>query len=474
MLSTILLTVSAYQPSPSLELRPNHLPKPGIYAARVNGDHAAWSVRGSNFTIDLAGRTLAGSAALNGRQDAYEGIGLLLTGCSNVTVKNAHIGGFQFNLVMRDCKNVRIIDCTLNESRAIRMGRSGKAIDTFLNLRDLKAWRTYGAGVWAERCDTCRIERCSTSQAQNGILLVDSRLCTVTNNMCSYNGGWGIGIWNGIRNDVFWNHADFCNRPWAGNWGGDAAGIVVVNGSRLNGFIANSITHGGDGFFLTDRVNGGYDSQNKTYKIEGSSDRNMVAYNDGSWSSNNAFEGTFSSSNIYFKNIANDSNYGFWLGFSTQAFVVQNEILRNRTDGVAIGQGKGNTVFRNQLVGNGGVAVHIWSDAGPVEADQPSDMNTVIQNRIERSRLGVSLERSTNFRILGNTFVNAPLPQGVEVASPTFAQTQLLAGWFQRKDANRANRIYGLRPPGWRFYRDSGAPTGSGAVKIGDYCPARR
>jgi len=450
---------------------PTNIPKPGKYSVRGESGHAAWVVRGSGFTLDLTNRALVGSEGRDVKQDAFQGTGVLLDGCKDVTLKNANVSGFQHNIELRNCTNVRVVSCSLNKSLAIRMGRDGVAVEKFLNLRDLAAWRTYGAGIWLEACDACRIQNCNASQAQNGIVLVDSSRCTINDNQCSYNGGWGIALWKSTHNKITWNRADFCNRPWAGGWGGDAAGLAAVNGSSLNEFVANSITHGGDGFFLTDRVNGGFDKATQKYKFDGTSDRNLIAYNDGSWSSNNAFEGTFAASNIYFKNIADDSNYGFWLGFSSHSFILQNEVMRNRTDGIAIGQGQLNTLFRNTIEENQSIGVHIWSDAGPVETDQPSLGNIVIENRITGSNLALSLERSIQPQILGNTIERATMPQGITLGFPSFAQTHLLSSWVLGKDAKAVAAILLKRPASWTFYRDTTSPKGGQAIKVGEYAP---
>ena len=64
----------------------------------------------------------------------------------------------------------------------------------------------------------------------------------------------------------------------------------------------------------------------------------------------NAFEGTFSTGNVYFRNLANDSNYGFWLGFSSNSLIARNDIWRSRSDGIAIEQGANNRIELNEIL----------------------------------------------------------------------------------------------------------------------------
>ena len=88
--------------------------------------------------------------------------------------------------------------------------------------------------------------------------------------------------------------------------------------SHYNKIIGNSLRYSGDGFFI--RAN----------------DHNYVARNEGSFSPNNAFEAVFSRYNVFEDNVADFSNYGFWLGYSRDTVVLRNRARSNRVDGIAI------------------------------------------------------------------------------------------------------------------------------------------
>ena len=449
----------------------HNLPKVGVYRARGNRDHAVWVIRRNNVVFDLTGRSLIAERGSQESQGDAEGVGILLEGCSNVTLKNVAVSGFRYNILAKNCTNLRILGGKVNGSRAIRIADGGKPIEQFLNLRNLSAWRSYGAGIWLEKCAKAEVRGCTAQFAQNGIVLVDSTTTLVTENQCSYNSGWGIAFWNTNNSAVVWNHADFCNRPWAGGWGGDAAGLVAVNNCHKNIFIDNSLTHGGDGFFLTDLVNGGYNPQTKKYSFSGTSDHNLVAYNDGSWSSHNSFEGTFAEGTIYLRNQADDSNYGFWLGFSSHTMIVQNDVKRDTGDGIAINQGAINTIYRNDIDQVGGIGIHVWSGQGPVQEDQPSDQNDISENRIVNCKVAINLDLSTNYSVLSNTIENAPLSKAIKAGFATFMQSQLLAGWLQHKDVKLAEGWHARRPKGWEYYRGSSGPKGPEAIHLGDFSP---
>jgi nitrous oxidase accessory protein NosD len=112
--------------------------------------------------------------------------------------------------------------------------------------------------------------------------------------------------------------------------GADAAGFLIVYNSCGNTFRRNNARLGGDGFFLAGLAPKG--------ERAGCND-NIFEENDGSYSPNIAFEATFSRGNIYRHNKANDCNYGFWLGFSRDFVLAENQVWRNRQAGIAVENG---------------------------------------------------------------------------------------------------------------------------------------
>ena len=127
------------------------------------------------------------------------------------------------------------------------------------------------------------------------------------------NSCWGIRLDGSTGNLVRGNVADYVDRRRYGTDSDDSAGILLVSGANDNQIISNSFTHSGDGFFLGNTC-------------ARASFRNYVYGNDGSFSPHNAFEATFSSGNVFDRNWANDSNYGFWLGYSYDSRITRNEI----------------------------------------------------------------------------------------------------------------------------------------------------
>lgn len=445
--------------------------QPGRYVVADKSGQGVLQIQADNVTVDFSGaRLLSCPNPEKAARENFSGIGINLAGHHGVILKNAVVQGFLCNIKVQNASRVTLQNCDVRFSRAQRLLQSGTPTDSFLNIRDVTAWREYGAGIWMENVTDSAVTECRASGAYDGLVLINARHCTVRGNDFSFNSAFGIGLYASSGNEVCWNHADFVNRPWGGGWGGDATDMAVVNGSNRNFIVGNSLTHGGDGFFLTDRVNGGYDERDKAFHFYGSCNDNVVADNDGSWSPNNAFEGTFSFGNVYLGNRADDSGYGFWLGFSDHSGVFDNDIRRNRVSGVAIGQGRGARIEGNKLIGNGQNAIAIWSDNGPGLEAHPSADSWIVDNLVSDSPQAFDLARTTTYSLRGNRLQRAPLSAGLNAAAsatmPSARQAFLLSPQGQH-----LRQILRARPTDFRFYRETDGPQGVEWLQPDDYGP---
>jgi len=368
--------------------------KPGDYLVRDTDGNGVIQVRADGVTIDFQGATLRGAEG-GADRDALTGTGVSIVGCSGVTIKNANVHGFLTNFRLEDARRVTLDRCDASRGFGQRIARDGAANNVWLSLRDLKAWRSYGAGYWIEKSDSCRVLRCTARHMQNGILLVASDHCEILQGDFCFNSGWGVGLWKSCNNRVMSNLIDFVNRPWSGGWGGDSAGVVVVNASHRNRIIGNSFTHGGDGFFLTNTRDVGAPA-------EGACNDNLIAYNDGSYSPCNAFEATFSDGNQFIGNLANHSRYGFWCGYSNTSLYVGNQIKNNRAAGIATEHGHGHWIEANEIANNG-VGVRFWHNP---DRGYASKNQTVRNNRFTANRTAVLMRRTNGITIDHNAFLD--------------------------------------------------------------------
>lgn len=442
--------------------------RPGTYRVPDADGNGVLQVRADNVVIDFKGATLCAGDPAKMDLTQATGVGIAIDGAKGVTIRNANICGYMFNIRASDAPKLRLEDCDASRSRAQRIAVGDQPVEIWLVLRDLAAWRSYGAGIWIERSDGCEIHRCRAGNAQNGLLLVGSSGGNVRDCDFSFNSGFGVGLWASSGNVVAWNRIDFVNRPWGGGWGGDSAGFVVVNGSNENYIVGNSFTHGGDGFFLTDRVNGGLNGQTQTSNIQGACDRNIVAYNDGSWSPHNAFEGTFSKGNVYYKNLANDSGYGFWLGFSDDSLLLENEIQRIQAEGIAIEHGSGTRIEGNTFVAVRGAAVALWSSADWVDRVHPSRDLDIRNNVFRLCSRDFRLDHSTQVSVGGNRLEKTPAATFDFTDRPS---TNALADFRKSEAYKRLQKIVAERPKGFVMYRDGPGPKGLDWLQADEYAP---
>jgi parallel beta-helix repeat protein len=190
--------------------------------------------------------------------------------------------------------------------------------------------------------------------------------------------------------------ADYCCRiyraPRSANGyhnGADAAALVLMCNSSRNTVRGNFLRGGGDGVFL-----GGFHKD----QILVPCNDNIFEKNDGSDSPNIAFEATFSERNVFRDNKADNCNYGFWLGWSSENTVAANQIRNSRVAGVAIEHGRANRIEDNRFERNRtGVQLWVNSDeargAGMFRAFFPKNSDShatfLTGNTIQRSDTGV-------------------------------------------------------------------------------------
>jgi len=102
--------------------------------------------------------------------------------------------------------------------------------------------------------------------------------------------------------------------------GQDSAGILIYEQSNKNTFAYNSVTHGGDGFFL-------WAGQSTMDTAKGGCNDNVVYGNDFSHAPTNGIEATFSR-NHFVNNLLRECWHGFWTGYSYDTLMSGN--LSNR------------------------------------------------------------------------------------------------------------------------------------------------
>ncbi len=346
---------------------------PGLKAPPAPG--AIIEVCSDGLVLDLSGVVLDGEG--NG------GVAVWVHDCSDVTIANGVVIGFHWGIRAENVGNLTVRNCVVSDNT--------NPLDAGW-LPDIKApvEEGFGGGIHLREVQHATIAGNQVNNNFNGISVVRSEYNTIRDNNASYCGNVGIYLLRSSHNKILDNRAEHCIRYTDRFWcdTADSAGILLEDGSNHNRVTGNNLRYSGDGFFI------------RTHNRE-PSNHNFITGNDASYSPNNAFEAVFSSGNVFADNVANYSNYGFWLGYSTDTTVRRNEIRANRFDGIAIEHGRDNRIEDNRIEGNRN-GIRLWSDPAPgggANEDAPPRRYAVSGNRIEDSRdCGIV---STNDHALG-------------------------------------------------------------------------
>ena len=313
-------------------------------------------------TLDLSGVVLDG--------ERKGGVGVWVHDCRDVTISNGIVIGFHYGIRAENVSHLNIRGCVVSDN--------ANPVDAGW-LPDIEApvEEGFGGGIYLRRVRDSVIENNQTGSNFNGISLVRSEHNVISGNHASHCGNVGIYLLRSSHNQVLDNHAEHCIRYTDRFWcdTADSAGILLEDGSNHNQITGNSLRYSGDGFFI------------RGHHGEPSND-NFIAHNDASYSPNNAVEAVFCSGNVFEDNVANYSNYGFWLGYSTNSTVRGNEVRANRFDGIAIEHGQRNAIEDNRIEGNRN-GIRLWSDPArqtSANLGSPRRRYTISGNQIVASR----------------------------------------------------------------------------------------
>lgn len=377
---------------------------PGTYQIRVASGKAVIEIAGDNVTLNLTGVTLT-----SGIKNPWDrvGIGIHSEGHNRITILGGAIHGYRYGLFIQDVSpGIKVIGTDVSDNRAQKLLSTPRHFDPrdWVDIFHLDAWESYGAGLYLKNVEYGWVKNVSAHNEQNGILLANVTHSTVLDSDASHNSGWGIGLFNSSWNNILDNHADWDVRCEGKTYsaGCDSAGVLLMNGSDHNRIVGNSFVHSGDGYFVSKPHTGH------------SSDDNYVAFNDGSYSPHNAFESTFTSGDQFYRNRADHSDYGFWLGFSRNTTVTDNHVEGCKHDGIAIEHGSGNFIVRNEIIENGRAGIHLFRRQ-PVP--DPSRNYVILQNQIAGNKIGILLNQTYDVIATDNNFNKNPIPVKVEKRS---------------------------------------------------------
>ena len=402
----LTLLPSTVAGSPPIELKSGMvisaslLVKTGIY--RLNGtdslNRPVLLIQGNNITVDFNKAVLQGSSDKQWPNEFY-GLAILIRG-NNITLKNAIVNGFKVVVMATGCKNLKIEYCNFsyNYRQHLQSNWLHEDVSDWMSYHhnENDEWLRYGAGIYLKDCGRPVINNNTITGGQCGLMMMRCNDGLIYANDFSFNSAIGIGMYRSSRNHVLSNKLNFNVRGYSHgfyNRGQDSAGLLVFEQCNDNVFAFNSVTHGGDGFFL-------WAGQTTMDNGEGGCNDNLIYANDFSYAPTNGVEVTFSRNTIKY-NVMRECDHGIWGGYSFNTDINNNDFEKNRI-AIAIEQGQDNKIRFNQFQ-NEKEGIRLWArktqpdDWGYAKKRDTRSMNYLIDhNRFEDVKLCCNISMSEN------------------------------------------------------------------------------
>jgi parallel beta-helix repeat protein len=380
----------------------------GTYTlASADLQHPAFIIRGSNITVDFTGVTLRG-AAPEADPDGFTGLGVLVDGGENVTIKNLTARGYKVGVLARRSAKLHVTGANLSynwKARLYSLVEHESLLDWMsYHHNDKDEWLDQGAGIYLADSDGVEIDRTTIVQGQNGLMLARSNGAKIWNNNFSFNSGIGIGLYRASENVIQHNKVDWCVRGYSHTFyhrGQDSAGILIYEQSNKNIVAFNSVTHGGDGLFL-------WAGQSTMDTGDGGANDNVFYDNDFSFAPTNGMEATFSR-NVFYGNRVEECWHGLWGGYSFDSWIAANKFARN-VEAIAIEHGQDNRITENRFDGDE-TAIRLWRNLTqdpnweyPKRRDTRSRDYVIAGNTFTGNPTALKVSETQNVRVLTNGF----------------------------------------------------------------------
>jgi parallel beta-helix repeat protein len=288
--------------------------------------NARFVIHANGIAIEGNGATLQGPGIVDDLKSLEQaGVGVLLDGCINVTIRNLKARGFATGLVARDSRALLVEGCDFS--------------DNYHNPKHGWGELPPRGGLLLERVRQSAMRNTKANRVWDGLHLVESEENLIEDNDFSHCSNTCAKLWRASRNRFLGNNLSYgirIDRAAGEVHARDSTSVLIESGSDDNYWFRNDITQGGDGIFI--RVLNGWVSRG-----------NVFVENDTSYANNNCIE-SWSPGNTYIRNKANHGSYGFWLGGSDQTVLIGNEAAFN-------GLATGNHNAPEPGFGHGGIVI---------------------------------------------------------------------------------------------------------------------
>jgi len=347
--------------------------KSGTYSFDDMGnDGVIRIVNKENITIDGDSVEVTGTG--------FTGFLIYIENSRNITIRNfSSVKNYYYAVSAKLSENLTINDNNFSYNKKDTLGWIWIWTDQTAAL---------GGGVLMHRCGNSELYGNRMVQQNDGIAMYECEKMNIHDNLLNWNCGFGIRM--NYTNNCTIRHND-CSHVNRKTDPSDCAAILLIV-SNNNTVENNDLTYSGDGVFLGQ------------YEHSDIPNNNYFGYNDCSYSPHNAIEATFADGNIYKGNRCNYSHYGFWLGYSFNSLIEDNEIIGNFQSGVAVDRGFNNTFNSNLIKGNP-YGFELW-EGGIIEpyGEQFSHDYLITNNIIEGNMWGISAINTEHLVARGNAF----------------------------------------------------------------------
>jgi nitrous oxidase accessory protein NosD len=373
-----------------------------------DGSNGVIRISGSNITVDFNGAEIIGTPETT-LPDKRKGTAIQIISGSNITIKNVKVRGYKIGLIARNIKGLRIIDSdfSYNWKQHLKSTLESEDLDDWMSYHqnEKDEWLRYGAGIYLRSCDDFEVKNVTIKGGQNGLMLMESNRGKIWNNNFSFLSAIGLGMYRSSENKVMHNNIDWCVRGYSHgvyNRGQDSAGILIYEQSNKNVFAYNSVTHGGDGFFL-------WAGQTTMDTGKGGANDNLVYGNDFSHAPTNGIETTFSRNN-FINNLVLECWHGVWGGYSFDSKFIDNRFGLN-AQAIAIEHGQNNEISDNKFYRNN-EGIVLWANKtqdpnwGYAKLRDTRSRDYLIKgNQFDNTSLQViNFRLSNNIKLENNTF----------------------------------------------------------------------
>ena len=392
----------------------NYVINPGTYNVADPGNDGVLRIDGkSNIIIDAANVNVSG--------DNYTGYFIKINNSTNIIIRNFNlVSNYKYATYITNAEYIEIHDNNFNYNKVDSSGW-------------ISIWTNYtsalGGGVMMYQVKHAMIHDNNMRFQNDGVALYHCDNIDIWDNDFSWNTSFGIRMYFTDTCHIHYNNCSHVNRPFT-NPSDCAALLVLVSNKNLVEY--NDLSYSGDGVFLGQ------------FEYSSTPNNNIFRFNECSYSPHNAIEATFADGNVFYGNKCNYSHYGLWLGYSFNSVVDSNEIIGNQYSGIAIDRGFNNTIINNIIAENPN-GIELWEGDGiPPYQNQYSHDYYIWNNIIERNELAITADNTEHLVLKGNTlkYNNNGVRLSGDVSNDTLTQNVFENSCFYHIENQSAGDIY--------------------------------